>query len=176
MVRLPPCAKVTARLANVVDLPSSATVEVMRSIKDWKSAFTGWGAVEAANEAQAREQYFLFRSNVEQALTSLYANEANLRYIMGLAATDGRLIRPADEPTSGVDPISRRNFWELIYHLAGEGVTVFVTTHYMDEAEYCNRLSIMHQGRIIELGNPTALKQKYGAATLQDLFIGLVKA
>lgn len=81
-----------------------------------------------------------------------------------------------DEPTGGVDPISRRNFWRLIYAIARQGKTVFVTTHYMDEAEYCNRLSIMHQGRLIEIGNPTALKQKHHAATLQDLFIGLVKA
>jgi ABC-2 type transport system ATP-binding protein len=79
-----------------------------------------------------------------------------------------------DEPTGGVDPISRRNFWRLIYGLAAKGTTVFVTTHYMDEAEYCNRLSIMHQGRIIELGNPTALKEKYALPTVQDIFIHLV--
>ena len=80
-----------------------------------------------------------------------------------------------DEPTGGVDPISRRNFWRLIYNLAAKGTTVFVTTHYMDEAEYCNRLSIMHQGKIIELGNPTALKEKYALPSMQDIFIHLVK-
>jgi ABC-2 type transport system ATP-binding protein len=64
-----------------------------------------------------------------------------------------------DEPTSGVDPISRRNFWDLIHQMASEGVTVFVTTHYMDEAEYCNRLALIYRGKIVALGTPTELKQ-----------------
>jgi ABC-2 type transport system ATP-binding protein len=63
-----------------------------------------------------------------------------------------------DEPTSGVDPLSRRQFWELIQQMAGEGVTVFVSTHYMDEAEYCNRLALLMRGRMIALGTPTELK------------------
>ena len=79
-----------------------------------------------------------------------------------------------DEPTGGVDPISRRNFWRIIYEIAGSGKTVFVTTHYMDEAEYCNRVSIMHKGKIIELGTPTGLKQKYNKTTMQDIFIHIV--
>ncbi len=79
-----------------------------------------------------------------------------------------------DEPTGGVDPISRRNFWRIIYEIAGSGKTVFVTTHYMDEAEYCNRISIMHKGKIIELGTPTGLKQKYNKTTMQDIFIHIV--
>lgn len=79
-----------------------------------------------------------------------------------------------DEPTGGVDPIVRRNFWEIIYRLAGGGTTVFVTTHYMDEAEYCQRLSIMHRGAIIALDTPAALKEKSGAATLQEVFLQLV--
>jgi ABC-2 type transport system ATP-binding protein len=79
-----------------------------------------------------------------------------------------------DEPTGGVDPISRRNFWRIIYDIAGKGKTVFVTTHYMDEAEYCGRISIMYQGRIIELGAPGALKEKYGLGTMQEVFVHLV--
>ncbi len=79
-----------------------------------------------------------------------------------------------DEPTSGVDPVSRRNFWIMIYKLADQGKTIFVTTHYMDEAEYCNRLSIMKDGRIIELESPTALKQKYRSDTMQDVFLKAV--
>ncbi|MFZ1731027.1 MAG: ABC transporter ATP-binding protein [Bacteroidota bacterium] len=79
-----------------------------------------------------------------------------------------------DEPTGGVDPISRRNFWRIIYDIAASGKTVFVTTHYMDEAEYCGRLSIMYQGRIIELGNPGALKEKYGMGSMQEIFVHLV--
>lgn len=79
-----------------------------------------------------------------------------------------------DEPTGGVDPISRRNFWRIIYEIARSGKTVFVTTHYMDEAEYCGRLSIMYQGRIIEMGAPGALKEKYGLENMQDIFVHLV--
>ncbi len=80
-----------------------------------------------------------------------------------------------DEPTGGVDPISRREFWRLIYSLAEQGTTVFVTTHYMDEAEYCNRLSIMHNGRIIAIGSPQELKQQYGRKSVEEVFIALVK-
>lgn len=79
-----------------------------------------------------------------------------------------------DEPTGGVDPISRRNFWSLIYDLADRGTTVFVTTHYMDEAEYCNRLSIMHDGKIIAIGSPRDLKQSYQKESIEDVFIDLV--
>ncbi|MDZ7316549.1 MAG: ABC transporter ATP-binding protein [candidate division KSB1 bacterium] len=81
-----------------------------------------------------------------------------------------------DEPTSGVDPIARRQFWDLIYSLAADGVTIFVTTHYMDEAEYCNRLSIMHAGKIIALGSPNELKRRYRKSTVEQVFISLVKA
>ncbi len=79
-----------------------------------------------------------------------------------------------DEPTGGVDPISRRNFWRIIYDIAKAGTTVFVTTHYMDEAEYCGRLSIMYQGRIIEMGSPRELKDRYSMNTMQDIFVQLV--
>lgn len=96
-----------------------------------------------------------------------------------LALTCAILHKPRilflDEPTGGVDPISRREFWNLIYDLADGGTTVFVTTHYMDEAEYCNRLSIMHNGRIIALGSPQALKNEYQKNTIEDVFIHLVK-
>jgi ABC-2 type transport system ATP-binding protein len=80
-----------------------------------------------------------------------------------------------DEPTGGVDPVFRRTFWGLLYQLAEEGVTVFVTTHYMDEAEYCDRISIMHAGRIIELGRPFDLVKKHAANNLEDMFIDLIK-
>lgn len=81
-----------------------------------------------------------------------------------------------DEPTSGVDPVSRRNFWMLIYELAGRGKTVFVTTHYMDEAEYCSRLSIMRDGKIVELGKPQSLKEKYKASSMQQVFMRVVES
>ena len=75
-----------------------------------------------------------------------------------------------DEPTGGVDPITRRRFWELIYKVSSEGMTVFVTTHYLDEAEYCNRVSIMVDGRIKALDSPDELKLKYGVETMDAVF------
>jgi ABC-2 type transport system ATP-binding protein len=83
------------------------------------------------------------------------------RLALGCAILHEPPIIFLDEPTSGVDPISRRNFWDLIYHLAGEGVTVFVTTHYMDEAEYCDRLGLIYRGELIALGTPEELKTRF---------------
>jgi ABC-2 type transport system ATP-binding protein len=81
-----------------------------------------------------------------------------------------------DEPTSGVDPIVRRQFWELIYEAAHAGTTVLVTTHYMDEAEYCDRISIMVAGRIEALGAPSALKRDAGVRSIDDLFVRLARS
>jgi ABC-2 type transport system ATP-binding protein len=80
-----------------------------------------------------------------------------------------------DEPTGGVDPVTRRQFWELIYDAAERGITVFVTTHYMDEAEYCNRLSIMVDGRIEALDSPKKLKENYGAGNMYDVFYQIAR-
>jgi drug efflux transport system ATP-binding protein len=80
-----------------------------------------------------------------------------------------------DEPTGGVDPITRRQFWELIYAAAERGTTVFVTTHYMDEAEYCDRISIMVDGRIAALGTPAELKAKWNAPSVDDVFVRLAR-
>jgi len=80
-----------------------------------------------------------------------------------------------DEPTGGVDPITRRQFWNLIYEAARNGITVFVTTHYMDEAEYCDRVSIMVDGRIAALESPDNLKLKYESATMNEVFIKLAR-
>jgi ABC-2 type transport system ATP-binding protein len=80
-----------------------------------------------------------------------------------------------DEPTGGVDPITRRQFWILIYEAARDGITVFVTTHYMDEAEYCDRVTIMVDGRIAALDTPVALKQKYDAANMNEVFLMLAR-
>lgn len=80
-----------------------------------------------------------------------------------------------DEPTSGVDPITRRNFWEMIYETAAAGTAVLVTTHYLDEAEYCDRLSIMVNGRIEAYGTPEQVKQSAGVDSLDELFIQLTR-
>ena len=80
-----------------------------------------------------------------------------------------------DEPTSGVDPITRRQFWELIYEAAAAGTTVLVTTHYMDEAEYCDRISIMVDGRIGAMGTPAELKRTFHVESIDDLFVQLAR-
>jgi len=96
-----------------------------------------------------------------------------------LAFSVALLHRPSvvflDEPTSGVDPIVRRQFWEMIYEAAHAGTTVFVTTHYMDEAEYCDRISIMVAGKIEALGTPAELKRQFGVASVDELFVRLAR-
>jgi len=96
------------------------------------------------------------------------------RLALGCALLHDPAIVFLDEPTGGVDPEARRNFWDLIYSMAQNGKTIFVTTHYMDEAEYCHRVSIMYQGEIIALGSPKELKQEYGKSSMQEVFIQLV--
>lgn len=96
-----------------------------------------------------------------------------------LAFSVAMLHRPAvvflDEPTGGVDPVTRRQFWEMIYAAAARGTTVFVTTHYMDEAEYCDRLSIMVDGRIAAMGTPAALKAEFGVTSIDEVFVRLAR-
>ena len=102
------------------------------------------------------------------------------RLALGCAILHEPPIVFLDEPTSGVDPLSRRRFWELIYALAESGVTVFVTTHYMDEAEYCDRLALIYRGRLIAIGAPEELKRRQtlndgSLPSLEDVFIGLIE-
>ncbi len=80
-----------------------------------------------------------------------------------------------DEPTGGVDPVTRREFWNLIYEASATGITIFVTTHYMDEAEYCNRLSIMVDGRIDAMDSPGNLKKQYRAESMDEVFLQLAR-
>ena len=103
-----------------------------------------------------------------------------LGYKQRLALGCSLLHRPRvlflDEPTGGVDPVARRRFWDLIYAQAAAGTTVFVTTHYMDEAEYCGRVSIMVQGKLVALDTPRGLKALTGGRDMQDVFLRLVDA
>lgn len=100
--------------------------------------------------------------------------EIPLGWKQKLAFTAATLHTPdvvfLDEPTGGVDPATRRKFWEMIYQASSEGMTIFVTTHYLDEAEYCNRISIMVDGRIKALDSPEVLKQQYRASTMDEVF------
>jgi ABC-2 type transport system ATP-binding protein len=97
------------------------------------------------------------------------------RLALGCALIHEPSILFLDEPTGGVDPIARRNFWETIYRLALQNITIFVTTHYMDEAEYCHRISIMNRGEIVALGAPADLKREYHKSTVQDVFVQLIR-
>lgn len=107
-------------------------------------------------------------------MRDVLVKEIPLGWKQKLAFTAATLHTPdivfLDEPTGGVDPATRRKFWEMIYQASSEGMTIFVTTHYLDEAEYCNRISIMVDGRIKALDSPAVLKQQYRASTMDDVF------
>lgn len=103
-----------------------------------------------------------------------YVRDIPVGWKQKLAFATATIHRPKvvflDEPTGGVDPVTRRMFWELIYKASSEGMTVFVTTHYLDEAEYCNRISIMVEGKIKALDAPSALKERYDVRTIDEVF------
>ena len=129
----------------------------------------------------------LIRERTEQLLTSLsfearrdtLVRDLPLGWRQKLAFSVAVIHRPRivflDEPTGGVDPITRRRFWDLIIQAADAGITVFVTTHYMDEAEYCDRVSMMVDGRIEALDSPEALKRQFEASTMDEVFLQLAR-
>jgi ABC-2 type transport system ATP-binding protein len=126
----------------------------------------------------ARKQYVIDMAGIEErrhTLTRLLAGGWKQRLALGCAILHEPPILFLDEPTSGVDPIARRSFWDLIYQLSGDGHTVFVSTHYMDEAEYCHRLALMYRGRMIALGTPSELKQQSGLPSMEDVFVHLIE-
>ena len=119
-----------------------------------------------------RKEYVLTMAGLENrgnTMTRLLPAGWKQRLALGCAILHQPPILFLDEPTSGVDPIARRSFWDLIYQLSAEGHTVFVTTHYMDEAEYCHRLALMHRGRLIGLGAASELKAALVSHTLMHL-------
>ncbi len=108
-------------------------------------------------------------------LTRELAGGWKQRLALGCATLHDPPILFLDEPTSGVDPLARRAFWDFIYDLAAAGRTVFVTTHYMEEAEYCHRVALMHRGRIIALGSPRELKGLLGRPTMEEVFVAAIE-
>ncbi len=133
--------------------------------------FSGiYGVPKALREE--RKRYVLHMAGLEdrrETPTRLLAGGWKQRLALGCAILHHPPILFLDEPTSGVDPIARRDFWELIYQLSETGVTIFVSTHYMDEAEYCHRIALMYRGKIIALATPQALKQQLQGQTLLQL-------
>jgi ABC-2 type transport system ATP-binding protein len=129
-------------------------------------------------EIRSREDQLLERLDIAQIRNRLI-REIPLGWKQKLAFSVAIFHEPAivflDEPTGGVDPVTRRQFWEMIHDATGEGITVFVTTHYMDEAEYCDRVSIMVDGRIDALDTPAALKQQYESENMNDVFLKLAR-
>src|SRR5437867_2785195 len=110
-----------------------------------------------------------------ESLTRELAGGFKQRLALGCAILHEPPILFLDEPTSGVDPIARRSFWSLIYQLSDAGHTIFVTTHYMDEAEYCHRLALMYAGKIIALESPGALKEATGQPSMEDVFVTMIE-
>jgi ABC-2 type transport system ATP-binding protein len=144
--------------------------------------FSGiYGVAEALR--QERRDYVLRMAGLlerRSSLTRELSGGWKQRLALGCAILHQPPILFLDEPTSGVDPIARRNFWDLIYQLSDQGHTVFVSTHYMDEAEYCHRLALMYRGKVIALGTPAALKDQLRSHTLVHLetsdLVGSIKA
>jgi ABC-2 type transport system ATP-binding protein len=117
-----------------------------------------------AGRAQPRKELAIEMAGLADrrtARTGILSGGWKQRLALGCAILHEPPVLFLDEPTSGVDPISRRKFWELIYEMSGRGVTVFVTTHYMDEAEYCDRLGLIYRGELVALGSPAELKTRF---------------
>lgn len=145
-----------------------------------KENITLYGGIYGMKKKLIRErtQSLLERLNFEASGDKLIS-ELPLGLKQKLAFSVAVLHEPKivflDEPTGGVDPVTRRQFWEMIYETAERGITVFVTTHYMDEAEYCDRISIMNEGRIVALDTPAGLKKQYNAGSIEEVFIRITR-
>jgi ABC-2 type transport system ATP-binding protein len=130
------------------------------------------------NEIKEKTEYFIEKFRLNKIRNTLI-KDIPLGWKQKLAFLVAIFHNPKivflDEPTSGVDPFTRRQFWELIYQTANDGITIFVTTHYMDEAEYCNRICILADGRIKALDSPAELKNKHNVTTIEEVFVKLAR-
>lgn len=130
------------------------------------------------NEVQDRMNFLLSSQNLLHERKTIVSS-LPIGWKQKIAFISATIHRPEilflDEPTGGVDPLTRRQFWRLIYQAANEGCTTFVTTHYMDEAEYCNRVAILSRGSMIALDSPIELMNHYGVSSMNDVFILLNK-
>ncbi|HEY5919159.1 MAG TPA: ABC transporter ATP-binding protein [Chryseolinea sp.] len=139
-----------------------------------------FGGIYGLSDAQLKEKSteLVKRLGLEREATKLVSS-LPLGWKQKLSFSVAVLHEPKivflDEPTGGVDPVTRRQFWDLIYEAASRGLTVFVTTHYMDEAEYCNRISLMVDGKVEALDSPSNLKSNYGVASMDEVFYQLAR-
>jgi ABC-2 type transport system ATP-binding protein len=140
--------------------------------------FTGMYGVPRELRAQ-RKDYVLRMANITErrkALTRTLSGGWKQRLALGCAILHEPAVLFLDEPTSGVDPIARASFWELIREMAAAGHTIFVSTHYMDEAENCGRIALMYSGKVIALGAPADLRRDMGLPTMEDVFVAMIEA
>jgi ABC-2 type transport system ATP-binding protein len=145
-----------------------------------KENFRFYGGIYGmrARDIRAKTDHYLAKLGMEKERNTVIRSlplgwKQKLAFSVAMMHDPGIIF--LDEPTGGVDPITRRQFWDMIYEAAADGTTVFVTTHYMDEAEYCQRVSIMVDGRIEALDTPENLKKEYQASSMEDVFIKLAR-
>ena len=139
--------------------------------------FSGIYGVQKQKRA-ARKQYALEMAGLkgqDNTMTRTLSGGWKQRLALGCAILHEPPIVFLDEPTSGVDPIARRAFWDLIYQLSEGGQTVFVTTHYMDEAEYCHRVALLYHGKMIALGTPAELKAGMSKSSMEEVFVASIE-
>ncbi len=145
-----------------------------------KENFRFYGGVYGLSRKQIRERMRFYLKKLEmESYEDMLLRNIPLGWKQKLAFSVANIHSPdiifLDEPTGGVDPITRRQFWEMIYEVSDSGTTVFVTTHYMDEAEYCERVCIMSEGKIEAMDTPEALKEEYNAKNMNEVFIKIAR-
>ncbi len=132
----------------------------------------------SAKKIKSKTNFYLKKLDLENSKNNILSS-LPLGWKQKLAFSIAVMHKPKivflDEPTSGVDPITRRQFWDMIYEVANNGITVFITTHYMDEAEYCQRISIMVDGKIKALDTPKTLKMKYNTTSMEEVFLKIAR-